>query len=93
MNRPSSVAGPAFDVMVATERVAAVVPAATVPGVGEHRVVLLVVANPGAAALGLRQVLRLSTRTASRPTRRGGLPELAQLLLRGHESIPFGLVQ
>jgi len=43
-----------------------VVPAATVCGVGEHDVLVLVVADPGVAALGLGQVLRLATQAATR---------------------------
>lgn len=52
--------------MVAAKRVTAVIPTATVPSVGKQLVVVLVVANPIATALGLGQVLGLSAQTAPR---------------------------
>jgi hypothetical protein len=50
--------------METAERVAAMIPAATIVSEGEHHVLVLVIANPISAAFGLRQVRSASTQTA-----------------------------
>ncbi len=42
------------------------VPMATVAGIGKHHVLVLIVADPVAAARRLRQILRLAAQPASR---------------------------
>lgn len=75
-----------FVEVVAAEREAAVIPTTTVPGVGEHHVFVLAIANPIPAALRLGQVFRLSTQAAmwnvfrARLLAAGALGSLATLL-------------
>jgi len=47
--------------MKSAERVATMIPVATVRGVREHRVFVLIIAYPIPAALGFRQVPGLTT--------------------------------
>jgi len=53
-------------VMVGAEGVSAVIAMATVPGVGEKHVILLVITNPLTATLGAREVVLLAAQPATR---------------------------
>ena len=61
------VAAVAVGVVVAAERVSPVVAMATVPRIGKHHIVGLIVTDPFVAALGLRQVLGLAAKSAAGP--------------------------
>ena len=56
----------AFIVMVGTEGIAAVIPMATVTGKGEEHIILLIITNPAATAVGLYQVFYLAAQTTPR---------------------------
>jgi len=65
----------------AAQRIPAVIPETTVPGIGEHGVLALVIADPTPAALGLCQLLRFSAQTTSQHLFWPGLLPLSRELL------------
>jgi hypothetical protein len=50
--------------MIGTERVVSVVSVATVPGVGKHNVLVLVVTDPVVATIGLGEIPGFTTEAA-----------------------------
>ena len=55
----------AFIVMVGTKGIATVISMATITGKGEEHIILLIITNPTATAVGLGQVFHLAAQTTS----------------------------
>ncbi len=70
--------------MVAAERVPVMVPVATVSGIGKRHVLVLIIADPIAAARRLRQIFRLAAQAAARSGLDGLLRRFRRFCLCRH---------
>lgn len=83
----SPAAGVFFGVVEPTERVAAMVPGATIGRIREQHVFVFVIADPLSAALGLGQLARLAAEAASGSTGDLGWPTGARFSSLRHDGM------